>query len=204
MRQVAARGARIARGPTLGLRPAAFEIFAQGRAEPLLLLSPRRLGRSVSVTHIETVFTDAATGKPFKYRLPPLMADCGVDSRAVRRLIIAVATGLMQLYHTYQSAVIEVISRTCHSRHQGRDLGSCVPTQVRLMPITNQQADPHHRFAAGRLVRFRWTNPLSNAAAGDYKVVALLPARDGEFQYSIKSDREPYHRIVKEGELDVA
>ncbi len=46
--------------------------------------------------------------------------------------------------------------------------------------------------------------PQRNAAAGNYEVLAQLPERDGDLQYRIKSDREPYQRIVKEGELETA
>ena len=59
-----------------------------------------------------------------------------------------------------------------------------------------------HRFAAGHVVHLGRAVPFRNAAAGNYEVVAQLPERDGEFQYRIKSDREPYQRIVKEGELE--
>jgi hypothetical protein len=61
-----------------------------------------------------------------------------------------------------------------------------------------------HRFTAGRMVRLRFAGPFRNAAAGYYEIVSLLPQRDGEFQYRIKSDREPYQRIVKEDELEPA
>ncbi len=59
-----------------------------------------------------------------------------------------------------------------------------------------------HRFATGHMVRLGRATPFRNAAAGNYEVTAQLPERDGEFQYCIKSDREPYERIVKEGELE--
>jgi hypothetical protein len=72
------------------------------------------------------------------------------------------------------------------------------------MTTPHAPTDGHHRFAAGQLVRFRWSNPFSNAAHGDYTIVGLLPERDGELQYSIKSDREPYQRIVKEGDVEIA
>jgi hypothetical protein len=35
-------------------------------------------------------------------------------------------------------------------------------------------------------------------------VLSQLPSRDGELQYRIKSSREPYERVVKEGELEHA
>jgi len=34
-----------------------------------------------------------------------------------------------------------------------------------------------------------------------YVVTALLPERDGEFEYSISNESEPYDRVAKEGEL---
>jgi hypothetical protein len=52
------------------------------------------------------------------------------------------------------------------------------------------------------MVRLSQAAQLRNAAAGSYEVLAQLPERDGEFQYRLKSDREPYQRIAKEHELD--
>ena len=46
--------------------------------------------------------------------------------------------------------------------------------------------------------------PLRNAVAGPYEVLSQLPEREGEFQYRIKSAREPYQRIMKEGDLELA
>jgi hypothetical protein len=37
-----------------------------------------------------------------------------------------------------------------------------------------------------------------------YEVLAMLPERDGELQYRIKSEREPYQRIMKASELEPA
>ena len=59
-------------------------------------------------------------------------------------------------------------------------------------------------FGIGKLVLLSATFRLPNAATGPYRVLAQLPERDGEFQYRIKSDREPYERIVKEDELRFA
>jgi hypothetical protein len=69
---------------------------------------------------------------------------------------------------------------------------------------TDQNTVVIHRFGIGKIVRFSATLRLPNAAAGTYRVVAQLPQRDGEFQYRIKSDREPYDRVVKEDELRFA
>ena len=58
-----------------------------------------------------------------------------------------------------------------------------------------------HRFALGHTVRLSRSLVLPNVVAGDYTIIALLPARDGEFQYRVKSTLEPYERVVKEDEL---
>jgi hypothetical protein len=52
------------------------------------------------------------------------------------------------------------------------------------------------------MVRLTGGFPLRNAVTGDYKVLSQLPSREGELQYRIKSSREPYERVVKEGELE--
>jgi hypothetical protein len=59
-----------------------------------------------------------------------------------------------------------------------------------------------HRFSVGRMVRLSQAVRLRNAAPGSYEVLAQFPDRDGEFQYRLKSDREPYQRIAKEHELE--
>jgi hypothetical protein len=61
-----------------------------------------------------------------------------------------------------------------------------------------------HRFAVGKMVRLSKFVPLHNAVQGAYEILAQLPARDGELQYRIKSQREPYQRIVLEGEFETA
>jgi hypothetical protein len=61
-----------------------------------------------------------------------------------------------------------------------------------------------HRYHVGQIVRLGGGFPLRNAVTGEYKVVSQLPSRDGELQYRIKSNREPYERVVKEGELEHA
>jgi hypothetical protein len=73
-----------------------------------------------------------------------------------------------------------------------------------VMKAPHANAVANHRFTAGHIVRLSRAIPLRNAAAGNYAVLAQLPERDGELQYRIKSDREPYQRIVKEGELEIA
>ena len=61
-----------------------------------------------------------------------------------------------------------------------------------------------HRFAIGNMVRLSRVTPLRNAVPGLYQILGQLPAREGKFQYRIKSEREPYQRIIKEDELEPA
>jgi len=59
-----------------------------------------------------------------------------------------------------------------------------------------------HRFSAGSTIRLSRSLVMPTVASGDYTIVALLPPRDGEFQYRVKSELEPYERVVKEDALD--
>jgi hypothetical protein len=58
-----------------------------------------------------------------------------------------------------------------------------------------------HRYARGDVVRLIRSLAMPNVVEGGYTVLALLPERDGRFQYRIKSDRESYERVVKEDDL---
>jgi hypothetical protein len=40
-------------------------------------------------------------------------------------------------------------------------------------------------------------------AGGAYEVTKQLPERDGQFEYRIKSSREPHERVVRESELNL-
>jgi hypothetical protein len=57
-----------------------------------------------------------------------------------------------------------------------------------------------HKFAIGDRVRFHHERSVS-AAPGAYLVTMLLPERDGEFEYRIRSPDEPHERIARESEL---
>jgi hypothetical protein len=59
-----------------------------------------------------------------------------------------------------------------------------------------------HSFTTGNVVRLSKRFPARKVASGPYNVVAQLPERDGQFQYRIKSDSEPFSRIVSENELE--
>jgi hypothetical protein len=67
---------------------------------------------------------------------------------------------------------------------------------------TVQRGIADHRFGVGRMVHFKQGSPMRNIAGGDYKVLGQLPARDGEFQYLVKSNREPYDRVIRESEVE--
>jgi len=56
-----------------------------------------------------------------------------------------------------------------------------------------------HKFEPGQMVRFAGGR---NAADGFYEIIQVLPSRDGELQYRIKSEREPHQRVVNESDLD--
>jgi hypothetical protein len=72
------------------------------------------------------------------------------------------------------------------------------------MSEVHRNVNVAHRYAIGNLVQLGKGIPLRNAVAGPYEVLAQLPEREGEFQYRIKSAREPYQRIMKEGDLELA
>jgi hypothetical protein len=59
-----------------------------------------------------------------------------------------------------------------------------------------------HGFDTGHEVLLARRYPPRKAAPGPYKVVAQLPARDGQFQYRIKSGCEPFYRTIAESELE--
>jgi len=73
-----------------------------------------------------------------------------------------------------------------------------------IMRTIRQNTPVNHRFAIGNVVRLTQVIPSGNAVPGPYEILAQLPEREGELQYRIKSDREPYQRIVKEDELKPA
>ena len=72
------------------------------------------------------------------------------------------------------------------------------------MRTAQSNATVCHRHGIGNVVHLSKVVPLRNAVPGPYEIVAQLPEREGELQYRIKSHREPYQRIVKEGELETA
>ena len=54
-----------------------------------------------------------------------------------------------------------------------------------------------HQFDVGQVV----TCTLRHAAPGDYRIIAVMPDRDGDHMYRVKSPREEYERAVNEDVL---
>ena len=53
-----------------------------------------------------------------------------------------------------------------------------------------------HKFKIGKLVYYR-----AESASGTYQITQLLSPEGDEYQYRIKSVREPHERVAKEHEL---
>ena len=70
------------------------------------------------------------------------------------------------------------------------------------MTKMHRKSVDNHRFAVGATVRLNRIGYFGNAVSGAYKILAKLPEQDGELQYRIKSEHEPYQRIVKEYQLE--
>jgi hypothetical protein len=60
---------------------------------------------------------------------------------------------------------------------------------------------PRHQFKVGEVVTCVPDRFLRHAAAGDYKIIASMPDRDGDHFYRIKSPLEEHERVVREGLL---
>jgi len=61
-----------------------------------------------------------------------------------------------------------------------------------------------HKFRSGQTVHLSRSLTTRSTPDGDYKVVRQLPVDGGEPQYRIKSEREPYERVVKESDMERA
>ena len=54
-----------------------------------------------------------------------------------------------------------------------------------------------HQFDVGQVVSCM----LRHAAPGDYRITAVMPDRDGDHMYRVKSPREEHERVVNEDVL---
>jgi hypothetical protein len=57
-----------------------------------------------------------------------------------------------------------------------------------------------HKFKIGATVYFH-SRSERKMRSGPCQIIGLLPAKDGKFQYLIKSEYENHERVVKESEL---
>jgi hypothetical protein len=60
-----------------------------------------------------------------------------------------------------------------------------------------------NKFKLGPTVFLQPTTFNRDAARGAYEVTKQLPERDGQFEYRIKSSREPHERVLRESELSL-
>ena len=59
----------------------------------------------------------------------------------------------------------------------------------------------NHKFKIGQSVELT-SGPFGRGSPNDvYKIVQLLPLEGYDYQYRIKSAKEPHERVVKESEL---
>jgi hypothetical protein len=85
---------------------------------------------------------------------------------------------------------------------QWLDLSAPVPREhSRLLGRLDQTIGEinGYRFKIGQAVQF--SPQCARVAPGLYVVTGLLPERDGEFEYCIYSEAEPYQHVAKESEL---
>ena len=61
-----------------------------------------------------------------------------------------------------------------------------------------------HKFRVGQEVYCTSAPHGSGWRGGVFKIMQLLPAEGGNYQYRIKSADQPHDRVVKESELDRA
>jgi hypothetical protein len=57
------------------------------------------------------------------------------------------------------------------------------------------------QFSVGEVVTCIPDMFLRHAAPGNYKIIASMPERDGEYMYRIRSPLEEHERVVKESLL---
>jgi hypothetical protein len=57
------------------------------------------------------------------------------------------------------------------------------------------------QFSVGQVVTFIPGMAIPHAAPGDYQVIAVMPDRDGDHMYRVKSPFEEHERVVEESVL---
>ena len=62
---------------------------------------------------------------------------------------------------------------------------------------------PERELDVGVIVQFRRVAAANGAVAREYRIKQLLRLQDGATLYKIKSEAEPFHRVVCECDLDL-
>jgi hypothetical protein len=59
-----------------------------------------------------------------------------------------------------------------------------------------------HRYALGQTVRFTGRTAQPRTTPEIFEIVALMPPRDGTFQYRIRSGEERHERVALEDDIE--
>jgi hypothetical protein len=88
-----------------------------------------------------------------------------------------------------------------HWLQETYDLWAPIPAKhtelLKLLDQSPGETVGKYKFQVGQAVQFSHTDRL-------YAVTAVLPERDGEVEYCINNEGEPYQRLAKESELSPA
>ena len=59
-----------------------------------------------------------------------------------------------------------------------------------------------HRYSIGETVCFRSTMGMARTTPDSFEIVALMPRREGVFQYRIRSENERCERVAGEDDIE--
>jgi hypothetical protein len=79
--------------------------------------------------------------------------------------------------------------------------GSAIGGSAGCNSLKREDSVDQHKFRIGQTISFRSSTRISDAPAGEYRVVGHRPPEGGEPLYRIKSDLERHERIARESEL---
>ena len=100
--------------------------------------------------------------------------------------------------HSAITALLRLIRPFRRRSVLGSDAAHLEQTEGHIGDEQNHWEAPmsRHKFKIGQLVYYR-----AESASGTYQITQLLPPEGDEYQYRIKSVREPHERVAKEHEL---
>jgi hypothetical protein len=96
----------------------------------------------------------------------------------------------MRRIHVLRQQIICFFPSFCRSLHWGLD---SVKNEVEL-----GGSKAMRQFSVGEVVTWIPDLLLRYETHGDYRIIAVMPDRDGDHMYRIKSPLEEYERVVKE------